>query len=250
MPAIRDPGPSGGSPATGSVTHSAHPRAGTGGTKLELLAAWLPGRRWYAGPAGAVLLVATYRFDDPAGAVGIETMLVRVGDGPIHQVPLTYREAPLPGGDGWLLGTSEHSVLGRRWIYDGSGDPVYAAALAGAILGNTGQAEQLVQVEGELKRRESTMSIASSAAAGAPVPAVGAIQRVVDGDPTLIVTDTVELAILRRVEAGTDHTGAVLSGTNRTGAAPTGADRTGAVLSGTWPGQATPIALASATHAA
>jgi len=196
-------------------------------TKLELLAAWLPGRDWYTGPAGEVLRVASFRFDDPAGAVGVETMLVRTGDGPIHQVPLTYREAPLAGGDDWLLGTSEHSALGKRWIYDGSGDPVYAAALASAILGNTGQAEQFLLVEGELVRREPSMSIASSASEGAQVPAVGAIERVVEGDPMLIVTDTVELAVIRRLEAG--------------------AGLTGVVLTGNWPGQASPVPLASAT---
>jgi hypothetical protein len=196
-------------------------------TKLELLAAWLPGRGWYAGSAGEVLRVATFRFDDPAGAVGIETMLVRVGDGPVHQVPLTYRDAPLADGDDWMLGTAEHSVLGKRWIYDGSGDPVYAAALASAILGNTGQAEEFTQVDGRIERRELSMSIASSATEGTNVLAVGTIQRVVEGDPTLIVTDTVELAVVRRLEAGTGLTGAVLTGS--------------------WSGQTTPMPLASAT---
>lgn len=196
-------------------------------TKLELLAGWLPGRGWYTGPAGEVLLVATFRFDDPAGAVGVETMLVRVGDGPVHQVPLTYREAPLAGGDDRLLGTAEHSVLGKRWIYDGVGDPVYAAAMASAVLGNTGQAEQLVQVDDRLEPREFTMSIASNATEGATVPAVGAVQRVVEDDPTLIVTDTVELAVIRRLEAGTRPAGTVLTGV--------------------WPGQTTPMPLASAT---
>lgn len=193
-------------------------------TKLELLAEWLPGRGWYAGPAGAVTRVATFRFDDPAGEVGIETMLVRVGDGPICQVPLTYRAGPLDGGDEWLLGTSEHSVLGKRWIYDGTGDPVYAAALASAILGNTGQAEQFTKVDGGLERREPTMAISSSAT-GTEVPAVGAVRRVVDGDPTLITTDTVELTVHRRLGTGP----------------------AGAALTGTWPGQATPVPLATAT---
>ena len=197
-------------------------------SKPELLADWLPGRRWYTGPAGKVLWVAAFRFDDPADAVGIETVLVRVGDGPVHQVPLTYREAPLAGGDEWLLGTAEHSVLGKRWIYDGAGDPLYAATLTSAILGNTGQAEQLMQVDGRLERREPSMSIASSVTGGAEVPAVGGIQRVVDGDPTLIVTDTVELTVVRRLDAGTELTGTVLTGT--------------------WPGQETPIPLASVTE--
>lgn len=192
-------------------------------TKLELLADWLPSRDWYTGPAGEVTRVATFRFDDPANAVGIETMLVRVGDGPIHQVPLTYRAEPVPDGDDRLLGTSDHSVLGKRWIYDGAGDPVHAATLTSAILGNTGQAEQFMDVDGRLERREPSMTIASNATGEAP--AAGEIQRVTKGDPTLIVTNTVELTVVRRI----------------------GADLTGAVLTGTWRGQTTPIPLASAT---
>jgi hypothetical protein len=194
-------------------------------TKLELLADWLPGRGWYTGPAGEVTRVATFRFDDPAGAVGIETMLVRIGDGPVHQVPLTYREAPLAGGDDRLLGTAEHSVLGKRWIYDGTGDPVYAATLASAILQNTGQAEQFTQVGDRLEPREPSMTIASDVSTPAEAPTVDAIERVVDGELTLVVTDAVELTVVRRL----------------------GAALTGTVLSGTWPGQETPLPLASAT---
>lgn len=193
-------------------------------TKLELLSTWLPGQDWYTGPVGDVVRVATFRFDDPAGAVGIETMLVRVGDGPVHQVPLTYREAPLAGGDDLLLGTAEHSALGKRWIYDGVGDPVYAATLASAILQNTGQAEQFLQVDDRLEPRPPSMSIASDGGTE-EVPAINTVQRVVNGDPTLIVTDTVELAVVRRLGVG-------LAGT---------------VLTGTWPGQETPVPLASAT---
>ena len=45
-------------------------------TKLELLAAWLPGRSWYGGPVGEVRRVATFRFDDPAGSVGMENLQI------------------------------------------------------------------------------------------------------------------------------------------------------------------------------
>src|SRR5215213_286445 len=97
-------------------------------SKLELLAAWLPTREWHRGPLTAGLTrVAAYRFDDPAGEVGIETMLVRAGNGPLVQAPLTYRGAPMEGAERWLIGTMEHSVLVSRWVYDGCGDPVYAA---------------------------------------------------------------------------------------------------------------------------
>jgi len=197
-------------------------------TKLELVAAWLPGRHWYQRQAaGDIVRVAAYRFDDPAGAVGIETMLVRAGDGLIYQVPLTYRGAPLDGGDGWLVGTAHHSVLGRRWVYDACGDPVYAAALASAILAGTGQAELFLEVDGRLERREPTMTVTSRGAQDADVPAVGSLRRVVENDLTLIVTDSVELAVVRR-----------LDGIN---------GLTGATLTGTWSGQPTPLPLAYAS---
>lgn len=190
-------------------------------TKLELLTGWLPGRSWYPPQSGELERVASYRFDDPAGAVGIETMLVRAGDGPVHQVPLTYRDAPLAGGDAWLLGTTEHSVLGKRWVYDGTADPVYAAALAAAILGHTGQAEELVE---GVERRAPSMDIASTAPEDAVVPVVSEVVRVTGEDTVVIVTDTVELTVARRPGAGL----------------------TGAVLTGSWPGLRTPVALASA----
>ena len=196
-------------------------------TKLELLAAWLPGRPWYQGQAAAdIVRVASYRFDDPAGAVGIETMLVKAGDGPIHQVPLTYRDARLSGGDDWLIGTTEHSVLGQRWVYDACADPVYAVALASAIIAGAGQAEEFLEVNGRLERREPSMVVTRNGAQDADVPTVGTIRRVADGDPTLIVTDSIELAVVRR-----------LDGSNQLA---------GATLTGTWSGQPTPLPLAGA----
>ncbi|MBQ1075131.1 hypothetical protein KBX06_18450 [Micromonospora sp. C31] len=183
-------------------------------TKFALLAAWLPGRPWYQGPAsGDVERVAAYRFDDPAGAVGVETLLVRAGDGPIHQVPLTYRGAPLDGGDEWLVGTTEHSVLGRRWVYDACADPVYAATLAAAVFADAGQAEEFFETDGRREYRELSMAIAGSGTRGAEVPPVGAVRSVLDDDLTVIVTDAVELAVVRRLDGGTASEGAVLTGT-------------------------------------
>jgi hypothetical protein len=183
-------------------------------TKLELLSAWLPSRQWYQGPADAELeRVAACRFDDPAGAVGIETILVRADGGAIHHVPLSYRDAPLDGGDAWLVGTCEHSILGRRWVYDACGDPVYAAALARAIFAGTGQAEEFIKVDDRLERREPDMAVTGSGLHGVDVPAVHAIRRVVGDDPTLIVTDTAQLAVVRIVDANSRPSGATLTGT-------------------------------------
>jgi hypothetical protein len=199
-------------------------------TKLELLSTWLPGRRWYQGPADAdVVRVAAYRFDDPAGAVGIETMLVSAGDGPVHQVPLTYRGTPLDDGDDWLIGTIEHSVLGQRWVYDACGDPVYAAALASAIYTGGGHAEEFFEVDGRLEHREPTMFVSGSGTEDADVPVIEGIRRVVEEDPTLVVTDPVQLAVVRRLGGGVRLPGAALTGT--------------------WSGQPTPMPLAYAsTH--
>ncbi|SCE92579.1 CG0192-related protein [Micromonospora mirobrigensis] len=180
-------------------------------SKLELLAAWLPRRSWFAGGDGPVERVAAYRFDDPAGEVGIETMLVRAGDGPVHQVPLTYRGAPLAGADQWLVGTCEHSVLGRRWVYDACGDPVYAAALAHAILADGGQADEHFEVDGRLEARTPSMTVAVEGA-GADAPRVATVERVDDGDPTRVVADTVELSVLRRLGVDPGLRGARLTG--------------------------------------
>lgn len=109
--------------------------------KLEVLAAWLPSRPWFTGDTSALEVVGTYRFDDPAGQVGMETHLVRAGDSAIYQVPLTYRSAPLDGADAFLLSTMEHTVLGKRWVHHASIDPVYLAVLADTIRTGGSQAE-------------------------------------------------------------------------------------------------------------
>ncbi len=101
-------------------------------SKLELLAAWLPGQRWFEGDAGDLERVASYRFVDPDGEVGIDTILVRSG-GVTYQVPLTYRAEPLDDEFAVLVGTMEHSVLGTRYCYDATTDPVYVAELIRVI---------------------------------------------------------------------------------------------------------------------
>jgi maltokinase len=108
-------------------------------SKLELVGPWMARQRWYAAKGRLPVLrkVWSWRLDDPAGAVGIETLLVvdEGGSEPVlYQVPLTYRGAPLEGGQHALVGTMEHSVLGRRWVYDGTHDPVYAAQLLALVL--------------------------------------------------------------------------------------------------------------------
>ncbi len=104
--------------------------------KLELITQWLPSRPWYRGAAAPVLEKAGgFRLDDPAGEVGIELMIVADAGGERYLVPMTYRGAPLDADDA-LLGTSEHGVLGRRWIYDGTRDPVAVEQLLALAAGH------------------------------------------------------------------------------------------------------------------
>lgn len=103
-------------------------------SKVELLTGWLPGQPWYRAGAQPPRLdrVGGFRLDDPAGEVGVEFIFVTDGSGPgpvTYQAPLTYRGAPLADAAAALIGTSEHGVLGRRWVYDGAHDPVLVTQL-------------------------------------------------------------------------------------------------------------------------
>lgn len=108
-------------------------------TKLELLSAWLPGQPWYQGEAHPRLEKAGgFRLDDPDGEVGLEFMAVTddSGDAPVtYHVPLSYRGAPRPAAGQALIGTAEHGVLGARWIYDGTRDPVLVSQMFALLLG-------------------------------------------------------------------------------------------------------------------
>ncbi len=90
-------------------------------SKLELIADYLPKQPWFI-QDGSPELIGAYRFDDPAGEVGLETHVVTAGER-VYQVPLSYRGYALAGAEEWLIGTMDHSVLGKRWVYDACADP-------------------------------------------------------------------------------------------------------------------------------
>lgn len=108
-------------------------------TKLELLTPWLASRAWFLGDGRPELAkVGGFRLDDPADAVGIEFMVVTdiaTAVPTSYLVPLSYRGAPLEGAEHALVGTTEHGVLGPRWVYDGAHDPVVVAQLLELIKG-------------------------------------------------------------------------------------------------------------------
>ncbi|MEV5508529.1 maltokinase N-terminal cap-like domain-containing protein [Streptomyces orinoci] len=109
-------------------------------TKLEILAPWLLDRPWYLGTGRPPRLSRTggFRLDDPLGEVGIELMVAtdESGERPVsYHLPLTYRGAPLEGAEHALIGTSRHGVLGKRWVYDGTHDPVLVAQVLELLQG-------------------------------------------------------------------------------------------------------------------
>jgi hypothetical protein len=203
-------------------------------SKLELLDAWAPSQPWYVGDAGAGLsAVGAFRFDDPEGEVGVETLLVRAGDGPVLQVPLTYRGAPLAGGDAWLIGTMQHSVLGDRWVYDGVGDPVYLLTVASAAICGDGQAELYVEIDGELERREPTARVVGSGTSDAPLslPSVDDVTARTEHGLTLVETASLHIIVARVVDGRSlQHPRFPADGTE-------------GVLAGTWTGQPDPQPL-------
>ncbi len=116
-------------------------------SKLELLVAWLPAQPWYldTGHEPELTKAGGFRLDDPQGEVGIEFMVVidqSGGRATTYQVPLTYRARALASAAGGLIGTTEHGVLGHRWIYDGAHDPVLVALLVAAIQGVSAPQDQ------------------------------------------------------------------------------------------------------------
>jgi hypothetical protein len=197
-------------------------------SKLELVGGWAPSQPWFEGDVSALTSVGAYRFDDPAGEVGVETLLVQAGGTAIFQVPLTYRATPLADADEWLIGTLQHSVLGTRWVYDGVGDPVYLQTVAAAIIGAESQAELYIEVDGERVQREATAKVIGSGVDGAAMPALASVDEIVvqlRGTDTVVETASLRITVPR-----------VLDGSQ------SAADSAGA-LTGTWTDQPEPQPL-------
>ncbi|MHA7985805.1 maltokinase N-terminal cap-like domain-containing protein [Rathayibacter sp. CAU 1779] len=177
-------------------------------SKLDLIAAWLPSQPFWPADADptAISRIASFRFDDPAGEVGVETLLVGAGEH-VLQVPLTYRNDRLDGADGSLIGTTEHSVLGTRWVYDGPADPVYLAEVVHvAVTGGT-EVEQHYEEDGARVTKPGDAHVRGSGHPGDALPEAltGEQEPVADARLTSDTTTTVsrwrglEVAVRRRV---------------------------------------------------
>lgn len=114
-------------------------------SKLDMIAGWLPGRSWYRGNGAPKLTKAGgFRLDDPTGEVGIEFQFVTdtADDSPVtYQLPLTYRGGPTADG-ATLIATSEHGVLGLRWISDAATDLMAVAQMFALLQGRAAAQHQ------------------------------------------------------------------------------------------------------------
>lgn len=147
-------------------------------TKPELLQDWL---------GGPVEILGTYRFDDPNGEVGIEAFVLRQGIQLLHRV-LTYRGAPSETAT--LVTTMKHSVLGERWVYDGTTDPVAVAAFGRAIRGEQEQAAHELWKDGELVEvREPTVRVHAEAGSGGSLVIEPVIGDPADEEATRLVAE-------------------------------------------------------------
>ena len=155
-------------------------------SKRDLLTAWLPKQDWYAAkPEGPSLArVGGFRLDDPAGEVGIEFDVARDDAGaPVtaYLVPMTYRGNPLADADAYLIGTAQHGVLGKRWIYDGTHDPVLLAQLAELIQGRV-----QAQAQSQSNTPDATVhAVPLNGAAGERL-SVLFVRRLVPADPAAV----------------------------------------------------------------
>ena len=146
--------------------------------KLELLAPWLQQQDWFEGDAADLERVGNFRFVDPDGEVGLDSMLLASG-GRVYHVPVTWRGAELAEGE--LIGTLEHGVLGTRWCYDAPTDPVYVAELVRVIReGDTGAA--MLNVETQEPMPENTVVAGSGVVPGVDAQGQVRLVRVLDAE--------------------------------------------------------------------
>jgi hypothetical protein len=164
-------------------------------SKVDLIAKYLATQPYASDEDRTDLAaVGSYRFDDPAGEVGIETHLVAGASGTTLHLPLTYRSAPLPGAEDWLVGTIEHSVLGPRWVYNGCGDPIYVTALLRAMIKAESQVDQYFETEAGREYRQSTAAVVGSGV-DMPIPTVGSVSAVLRNGQTHIDADGLAVVV-------------------------------------------------------
>lgn len=179
--------------------------------KIELVEDWLPKQPWANVEPGTKLSrVSSFRFDDPAGEVGVEFHLVKVADddgategaGTIYQVPVTYRGAPLAGAEDDLITEMDHPVLGHRWVYDGAADPVCVLETLRAIVTGGRSVDEFFQTDSGL---EQNTDVAEAWGTSEPNLTIGDLPQGKDADQVQVKVENVgdlTLAVFGEVKLG------------------------------------------------
>jgi hypothetical protein len=191
-------------------------------TKEQLIAGWAPTRPWGPSSGDPIEMIGSYRFDDPEGRVGMETFLVSAA-GALLQVPLTYRDEPLGGGDDALITTMEHSVLGKRWVYDGLRDARFLVMLAAVTMSGQGEALGMAEYDGRWYVAPTNVRIHGGGWTLERVPVDEFELDSDDGGPAVLHNDRFQLTFFR---------------------CPVPGPRPPVGLTATWDGQAEPVVLA------
>ena len=197
-------------------------------TKMELLQAWVPNQPWLGGvDASSLVKLGSYRFDDPDGEVGLETHLLGTADGQVLHVPLTYRGSPRESAEDSLITTMTHTTLGDRWIYDACHDPVYVAALVTAIVTGGREADLFMATQtGLVPQPQETHVRGSGSSSTVDLPDLSGFEVSSHGTTTRMHTSAsagLSITLFRQPAPGTARS----------------------MLTGTWPGQPTPLLLAT-----
>jgi hypothetical protein len=189
--------------------------------KADLIAAWVPTRPWGPAAGVAIDLVGSFRFDDPDGRVGMEVHLVAAGP-TLLQVPLTYRDAPLDGGDDAFITEMQHTALGTRWVYDGLRDPRLVTMLAAVAMTGQGEALGMVLYDDRWYIAPTDVRIQGGGWTLERVPVDGFELASDDASGALLRNDRFEMTVFRQPHPG---------------------PRPAIGLTATWDGQADPVVL-------
>lgn len=166
--------------------------------KVDVATRWAGEQRWFAGDDAdqPVEKIAAYRFDDPDGVAGFELLLLQRGE-TLFQVPVAYRPEPID--DAWAepIATMEHSVLGTRYVYPATADPVFWRQLVHAVATGTGQVEQH---DPDRNRLEETVEVVVIPPRGRLPEQPELVAPYAEGSAAVVRTDEIEARVWHRPE--------------------------------------------------
>lgn len=171
--------------------------------KKDLLAAWVPTQHWCPDPDQPVELIGAYRFDDPEGAVGMETAIVRNAGTFLH-VPMTYRAQPIDGST--LITEMHHTALGDRWVYDGLTDDRLVMMLAAVSLTGQGEALGMVSYDGVWHIAPTNVRLRGGGWGLERVPVDGFRSDAVDATTVVFRNARFEMTVHRQLTVGPQPT--------------------------------------------